>query len=278
MSEIIDIIKKSAHQIAEDYLLIGSNMTDALINLYESGAIDNEEILKRTCEQANQNVYLSLFHNPEIDKSNIQFNLADFGKVKEKIHQSEQEMKEYTSPPKDFRSSISREVSDKPAAEVPINENIKLAAINQCETYRSWFKRLYDRIELIKQASVAEAENSFNKMAYEAKLMIANGESIGDIAKIASRYVNEDGLSMEKVAKAYDIIHRDLVKNGFHVKTEFTKTSSYKINPNAEILKPIRSFSLALEKISAADEMCAEIKKRIDAFDSMIKSSISEKK
>jgi len=273
MDSVIDKIKESAHKIAEDYLLLGSDMTNAVIDLYDSDDIDNEEMLKRICEQANQNVYLALFHDPKTDKANIKFDLADFGKVKAQINQSEQEMKDYIAPPSDFRSSTQLPSKNDDAAAVPIDGNIKLAAFNQCETYHSWYKRLYDRIELIKEASVAEAEDAFNKMAYDAKLMVANGESIGDIAKIASRFVSEDNLGMEKVAKAYDMIHRDLVKNGFHVKTDFTKTSSYKINPNAEILKPVKAFALALEKIAAVNEMCSEIKKRVDAFGSMMKSA-----
>jgi hypothetical protein len=65
-----------------------------------------------------------------------------------------------------------------------------------------------------------------------------------------------------------------LIKNGFHVKTDFTKISSLRINNDSEMLKPVRQFVLALEKIAAASEICEGIQKRIDLFNGLIKGAI----
>lgn len=275
MPEIIDTIKELSHKIAEDYLLVQAPMTDAVIDLYDSGLIENEEIAKRVCEHANQNVYLAKFHDPNIDKSNIKFELADSKEVGDHIKKSENEMKDYLLPPNDFRNSEPSPVATAAATEVADDSaNIKLAALNECQTYLQLYERLHNRMEIIKNAAAAEAEDAFNKMANDAKVMVAGGDSIGDIAKIAARCVEIDGLNMEKVARAYDIIHRELVNSGFHVKTEFTKISSMRVNTESEMLKPVRAFAVAIEKVAAATEMCDGIQKKVDAFSSMIEKAV----
>lgn len=268
MPELIQDIKDLAHQVSEDYLLLGEPMNPALLSLHEEGKIANDEILKRVCEQANSNVYLALFHDEDTDRSNIQFDLADFEKVSEQIQTSEQAMKDYQTPPEDFRSLL--ELAIVPTeGESP---SVKLAALREAVEYRDAFRKFHSQVEVMRNSEIQSAENAFNKMAHEAKLMVVRGDSIGDIAKIASRGAQELGLDQVKVAKAYDLIHRELVRSGFHVKTGFTKLSSMRVNTNADVLQASQEFALSLEKVAAIQEMDRNVSRVLESFDKLIKT------
>ncbi len=270
MSEIIKKIKNLAHKVSEDYLLLNTDMNGALISLVQDGSIKNLEILKRICEQANQNVYLALFHDPEIDNSNIVFDIAEFDQISSNAKNSEEAMKDYSTPPEDYRTALEISISSN------INDALdedgeKLAALNEVVECRQSIRNLLNRVEIMKTAEMRVAEESLNKMASDAKTLVANGESLGDIAKIASRHVKENiGADAVKIAECYDIIHKDLVNSNFNVKIGFTKISSYTINKKSRILKPVEEFSMAMTKISGLNEMEGNIKKRLEVFDKTI--------
>jgi len=269
MDNIVQSIKDLAQKACEDYLLFGNNLNDSILLFYHNGEIDNDEILKRICEQANQNVYLGLFNDEECDNSNIKFPIADSVQIKEQIQKSEQAMKDYQTPPDNFKLSLDK-VSHPTEIKIKESEHIKLAELNELVEQRATFKNFHRSLENVKNAEINAAEKSFNKMAHDATLMVANGESIGDIAKIAMRYIKEQGSDIKKIASAYDIIHKELINSGFHVKTEFTKTSSMKVNVNSNMLKPVLDFTLSIEKVAAIKDMCDNISKTLDLFDKVI--------
>ena len=273
MDNIIQSIKDLAQKASEDYLLFGNDLNDTILVFYQNNEIGNDEILKRICEQANQNVYLGLFNDEECNKSNIQFPIANSVQIKEQIQKSEQAMKDYQTPPDNFKLSLDK-VSHFTGSEIKESEHVKLAELNELVEQRTTFRNFHNSMENLKNVEVYAAENSFNKMAYDAKLMIANGESIGDIAKIAMRYVKEQSSDMKKIAAAYDIIHKDLIDSGFHVKTGFTKTSSMKINNSSKVLEPVLDFTLSIEKIAAIDDICKNVSKTLNLFDQVIDKRI----
>ena len=202
-----------------------------------------------------------------------QFYTREFLQLKEQIQKSEQAMKDYQTPPDNFKLSLDK-VSHFTGSEIKESEHVKLAELNELVEQRTTFRNFHNSMENLKNVEVYAAENSFNKMAYDAKLMIANGESIGDIAKIAMRYVKEQGSDMKKIAAAYDIIHKDLIDSGFHVKTGFTKTSSMKINNSSKVLEPVLDFTLSIEKIAAIDDICKNVSKTLNLFDQVIDKRI----
>lgn len=276
MSEIIKIIKDTAHKVSEDYLLLGRDMNEGLIVLVQDGEIENLEILKRICEQANQNVYLALFHNPETDKSNITFDIADFDEISVDAKESEEAMKDYNTPPEDFRSAF--EIAIMPKAESSEKgEGEKLGELNEVVEYRQVLRNLLNRVEIMKTAEAKTAEQAVNEMAYDAKMLVSNGESLGDISKIAVRHTKENlGGDAMKVAECYDIIHKDLVESNFNVKTGFTKISSQQISVTSRILKPVEKFSTSMIKISGFNEMEVNIKKFLSVFDNTINKNKPE--
>src|SRR5271169_1516792 len=105
MNNLSDLIKLTAHAVAEDYLLSQANMNDAIF-LKASDLNLNEEIVKRICEIANQNVYLSLFNDPTINKVQIKFDKANCNTIINKLQKSEQDMKEYKVVPKGFKTQL----------------------------------------------------------------------------------------------------------------------------------------------------------------------------
>jgi hypothetical protein len=131
----------------------------------------------------------------------------------------------------------------------------KLGALNQLVDYHTRVERFEKTLESMRVSEVAAAEDAFIKMSHDAKMVVANGESLGDMAKIAARFAVEMGVGFEKVATAYGIIQEGLRKNGFAVNTEFTKLSSLKVNDASQILSPVKAFVLAIEKAAALKEM-----------------------
>ena len=262
MSQLLDTIKTISHQISENYLLTGDDMNDTLIALFQDGSIKNIEILKRICEQANQNVYLGLFNNPDTDKSNIVFDKADSEMISGKIEESEEAMKDYNTPPKDFRSQL--EIAVVGDQEKTAESNSHLKELNEVVEKRQVLGNFLNKLGMMKTASSKEAEEAVSDMANDAKVMISNGESLGDIAKIASRHVKEnlEG-DVVKVAQCYEYIRKELIKSNFNVKTGFTKLSSQRINPKANVLKSVERFSRSIAKIAGLDEMMENVSKRL---------------
>lgn len=271
MSDIIQKIKDLAHKVSEDYLLFNKDMNESLSDLFQDGSIENLEILKRICEQANQNVYLALFHDPDVDNSNIVFDIAEFDKVSLNKKKSEEAMKDYNTPPKDYRSQLELIVESVPTEK---SEGEKLGELSEVIEYKNSLSNLLNRVGIMKSAEAKVAEESLNKMAHDAKILVSNGDSLGDIAKLAARHVKENiGGDAIKIARCYDIIHKDLVKSNFNVKTGFTKISSNTINKNSFILKPVEEFSMSTAKIAGFSEMEENLKKVLNAFNNTIKDN-----
>jgi len=294
-TDIIQNIKDVAHRISENYLLMGESVNNALVASYLDGEIENEEVLKRICEHINQNVYLSLFNDASVNKSNITFEIADYKTVLPIIKESEKAMNDLNASPKDYRNSLSDAVVPKtPVAPVaapttttnPEGEASddysgnfehtieKAASLYQATQFRTSVNDFLHKISSLRCSEEQVAEKAFDKMAHDARILVARGDSLGDISKIASRHIKDIGGDFIKVAQAYNMIHKDLVDSNYHVNTEFTKISSMKINNDAELLKPVKEFSLSMAKIAGFIEMERNISKTLTAFDRIIKKEI----
>ena len=282
MPKLIQHIKDLSHKVSEDYLLFGNDMNKKLIQLYQEGEIENEEVLKRICEHANQNVYLGLFNDPLTNKANITFQIADFNTIIPIIRESEKAMNALNTPPEDFRTSLSMPTKnnelenadeDNEATEVP---NLKkFANLHTAIYYRNAVKDFFDKIAMMKCAEEKIAEESFDKMHHDARILVAKGESFGDLSKIASRSIKEKGGDFVKIAQAYDMIYNDLINDNYSINTEFTKISSLNINHKSDVLKPVHTFSDSIMKIAAFEEMKTNVLKTLNAFDKEIKKEIN---
>lgn len=282
MSELIQKIKDLSHKVSEDYLLFNKDMNQGLVELYLNGEIENKEVLKRICEHANQNVYLGLFNDPSVNKANITFDIADFNHIIPIIRESETAMNDLKTPPADFRTKLSStdiknhelEIMDETQEATDVPNLKKFAELETAIYYRNSVKEFLDKIATMKCAEEKVAEESFNQMVRDARVLVARGDSFGDLSKIASRSIQEKGGDFMKIAQAYDMIYHDLIDNNYTVDTEFTKLSSMHINHTSEVLKPVHSFSDSVMKIAALSEMENNVLKTLNIFNFEIKKAI----
>jgi hypothetical protein len=272
MSDLADKIKEISHLVSEDYLLNQISMNNSIF-LKASNEQFNTEIVKRICELANQNVYLSLFNDPNVNKANIQFELADYNKILDKLQKSEQDMKEYKIVPKGFKTQLAFDRAKKEAIEQSDFQQKKLAEFDELQYGKSKFQHLLNSLETLKIASEEDTKEAFSKMFNDSKLLVAQGDSIADLAKIAMRHVKDEGFEMMKIAKAYNLIATELKDNGYTVNEELTKISELAINKESKILNPALDYMLGLEKISALNEMCNNVKILIDLLDKTIEKT-----
>lgn len=277
MSDLATLIKEVAHTVSDDYLRNQTNMSDAIFaKANESGM--NNEIVKRICELANQNVYLSLFHDSSINKANIQFEMADCNQILDKLQKSEKDMNEYKKVPKSFKADLSALINKKSQspqdnAESEDFQNRKLASMDELQYTKDKYQKLLNSIETMKVASEEETKEAFSQIFNNTKILVSQGESIADMAKVAMRYVKGLDLDMMKVAKVYDLISTELKNNGYTVNEELTKISSCTINSKSKILEPVKEYSLGIVKIASFNDICINLKKVISAYDGEIKKT-----
>jgi len=280
--DLISSIKDVAHDVTEQYVIYKKNLNDAILEVYYDGKIDNLEILKRVCELANQNVYLALYNDSSVDKTNIQFPLADYEYLKNEIQQSEKSMKDFGAPPSDYRPAAAIAIDDSEIEPVEKTASLKQPEDKTCyltdfaklSSYRNAINQFVNTINTIKSGEIRRAEEELLKIAHQTRIMVGRGESIGDIALISSRYLKSEGLDFTKIASVYNTIHKDMVNDGFTVSTEFTKLSSLTINKKSAMLDPVREFVLCIEKAAACNEMVANISKVQNALNKVVNQAI----
>jgi hypothetical protein len=262
---MIDKIRDIAYAVVEAFTKNKTPLNDAILQVADT--IDNEEVLKRVCELVNQNVYLSLFHAPGVDRSNIIFDIADF----EKIKQGMSKMNDYAVAPSDFRRTLT--VTAVPVEIAPTVD--KTAAINDkylLISERDSLKRAADMFLLIKTSEVHSVEKNFNRLLKDSMVIVHQGESIGDMAKIACRNISEMGLNPNKIMNIYSDVAKLISDEGYSVREDFTKISSQKINTESELLQPAKEITLSMEKIGVLNQMLSKINKVIEGYEVAIKS------
>lgn len=264
---MVDKIRDIAYVVVEAYAKNKTPLNDSILKVSDS--IDNEEVLKRVCELANQNVYLSLFHSPGADRSNIVFDVADFAKLKDEINKRKLAMNDYAVAPDDFRKTLTvavvpvqmEQMEDKTAA---INDKYRLIAERDC------LQKLANLLGSIKVSEIQSVEDNYTKLLKDSMQIVHQGESLGDMAKLASRNVSELGLNPSKIVEIYADVSKLMADEGFRVREDFTKTSSMKINRESEVLQPSKEIALSIEKVAAVNEMLAKINKFIEAYAALI--------
>jgi hypothetical protein len=265
---MMEKIRDISSAVIDAYVKDKIPLNDSILHLFDS--IDNNEILKRICELVNQNVYLSLFHTSGIDRSNIVFDVADYEKLKSEINKRKMAMNDYSVGPKDYRNSL-----EIVAVPVEIKRPIdKTAGIDQkylLINELNRFEKLAGFLEIVKSAEIGSVDQNFDKILKDSLAIVHKGESLGDMAKLASRNIQEMGLNPAKIMRVYDEVSKAIGDEGYYVRNDFTKISSQKINKNSDILKPSKEIALSIEKIAALNEMIENVKKVIAGYKNELK-------
>lgn len=256
---MINLIKQLAGRVSEDYLLKKKDMNDSIYLLAVEKKL-NEEIIKRICEFANQNTYLSIFHADKDKRGNIQFDLADFKKIIEKIKETNMADHDYLKRPDDFRLSDeygqdAGEEQDEVVAEPSKSLDDHLKDLKKDFKLKDRLATLLSAIKTMTTQEEMNAEDNVMKISSYCKSLNFNGESFGDMAKLALRYTKEKGYELNKTASLYSKIGEYLSDKGFKVNTELTKISSLKINHSSDTFKPLDSYHQSLIKLSGLREI-----------------------
>ena len=259
-------IRDIAYAVVEAYTKNKTPLNDAILQV--SDTIDNDEVLKRVCELVNQNVYLFLFHTPGIDRSCISFDVADFTALQKEINKRKLAMNDYASAPDDHKKTLTITVVpventtvDKTAA---IHDKYRLIAERDC------LKKLANMLGMIKTSEIKSVEQHYNKILQDSLTIVHQGESLGDMAKLASRNIVEYGMNPTKIMEVYNDVAKMISDDGYHVNTEFTKISSQKINSRSEILQPSKEIALSIEKVASINEMLSKVNRFIEAYGTII--------
>lgn len=273
-SDLKQMIKSVAYEVARSYLDRGINMNDILFNMYSEGQIENPEILKRICESANNTVYLTLFKKPDQDRSNISFPLADAGLILEKSDE-ENDYMSVNEIPMDYMAMPIKIASQRTEREYSSEEMEKIAYVKNDNTFsKIAFERKLNQalvsvdnmisgMEMVKTASEKRFDHLIDKLASISARIVSNGESMGDMSKIAMTSVKSSfgGEGMVKVAKVCNFINEDLKQRGFKPSTEITKLSSLVIDLDSELSKVANELVLEIEKIAASKNIISGLKK-----------------
>jgi hypothetical protein len=262
-------IKRLAGQISEGYLNHGENMNEAAFNCAQKHRL-NEELIRRLCEFANQNTYLSMFHTDKAKRGNITFKLAMAEEIIKKIKELNMADNDYLKAPADFRLT-DEYGQEHEGEEDSTDEKPETSLDDQIQNLQKKL-RLSDRlgillsaIKTMKASEEGSAEENVLKLSSYCKGLIFNGESFGDMSKLAMRYTQQREFNIEKTAKLMSTIGEYLSDKGFKVPMELTKTSSMKINEGSEIYQPIEQYHMSLIKIAGLNEM-AETLEKVCAF------------
>jgi len=266
-------IKQMAYDAATTFLNEGVELNDTIGSMYSEDLIENPEILKRVCEAANNTVYMTMFKNKNVDRSQIKFPLADAQHLLNLIDQENGPMIENT--PIDYLVEPRLTVVTKTASldeglEKIANVNTenessskRKLAIQKMAQIESTAKNLVYSLEIVKTAAERNAESLLNDYVSHGIDTISSGESFADMTKIAMRSVvdnfGETGITIVKKASQHAL--GKLKSRGFKTNNELTKISSEVINGDNELCCTSNDLVLELEKAAACTELINSIKK-----------------
>jgi len=271
MSILNQQIKQMAYDAATAYLNEGVNLNESIKDMHDNGKIKNDEILKRVCEAANNTVYMTLFKNKNIDRSQIKFPLADSALLLKTIDQESGVMVDdksidYLIAPQiepviktaalsDGMEKIAGDMSES-AKRGKITYTIqKLAQIDDAA------RKLVYNLEMIKTASERRSESLLAEYINHGLDTVSARESFADMTKIAMRSVVEDfgDRGVKIIQSVSGHAFEKIASRGFTVNTELTKLSSMNINGDNDLSRTAQELVLELEKAAACKKMITGI-------------------
>lgn len=256
---MIENIKAKAHNVSEGFLKFGKDINSEILGMYEGGDIENKEVLKRVCELANQNIYLSLFNDSNTDKSSISFDYADYNRILKESGSMKDEMTAYDFSPEDFRDgllSLGKVASQSSTTQRDNSEQMKVAC-------KDSISNMINNLEKVAESFTKLAEEAYSELKSNVKSLSYNGETIDDMSKIACDYSNMYNFNTEKVASAFSLASKELVSTGFKINNGLTKVASQDIDTDSEFFSPVEKLAVSIDAISASKEIIARLKNAI---------------
>ena len=256
-------IKQLAGKVSEDYLLRKVAMTPAISKIAAEKKL-NPEYVKRLCELANQNTYLTIFNGSKEGRGNISFDVADSEKAIQGAKETDMSMHEYEKAPDDFRLSDEYD-AEQAAEEAAVQEEAPkslehhLRHLHEKIRFNDRLKHLLDTIKTMKAQEERGAEDSVMKVSSYCKSLILSDESVMDMAKLSMRYSKDRGYDLNKTAALFETVMGYMDGKGLTYNKELTKVSSMKIDPSHEVFKMIEDYNQHIVKLSGLYEMEANL-------------------
>ena len=247
-------IRSLGYAAAQDYLVKGKDLNATVSELCRG---ENQEMTKRVCELANQQVYLTLFNRPGSNRANIKFSPATMDGVNVELKSQEKAMSDYSNTPKDYRQKTASDIIFKSEATPASNE--KIGIIQKIASTENKLNLLRSSMLTMKIACERDSMSKISTMHRHARTMVVQGESLGDVAKIACRSVMEQGLDHIKVATVMDYIGTEIAKEGLKVSNEFTKISSMPVSHKNPMNVLAREYVESVEKTAGFADVIAGI-------------------
>lgn len=245
--DLKSMISDKAYKVASKYIVNDTPMNETLKELFLAGDILNQEVLQRICEEANKHVYLHIFKNTD-DRSNINFPLADKEKIMSEIGNNINDIRDFQAPPRKYNTSSEKIAS----VEKKVTREDMLKVASELEYTKKNIDNFLNHIHYEKTASDLRAQNYISKLSSMIHSDIGYGESVPDMAKVAShaayRYTGNKDFSI-KIAEFVSEYANEMDEKGHKVDFETEKIASdnITINSDSEFVQSIRDLS---------DEMC----------------------
>jgi len=260
-----ETIKKIAVKVSDDYTLKNVDMNESIKEIASKEKF-NDEVIRRICEIANQNTYLNIFNNKPSERGNIIFDLANSKLIIDKLKEASMADNDYILAPKDFRSEL-----------VELGQDVERIGDISLDPFKQKLVEignidLNERLKaLLSTAKALEAEEKRNaadtviKISSYCKNLVHGSESLADMSKLALKYSQKRGYSLQKTAKLYGVIGEELGKQGHNTTKGFTKLSSLKVDMKSDVYKPLEDYHQSLMKIAGFKDMAKNIKEVLDA-------------
>lgn len=256
---IKDEISKYAYDASYQFLQHQKPLSKTIIVIGAKNNL-NSEVLKRICEKANQNVYLTLFNSKGVDRSNIKFPRADAEEVMGGVQQ-QGATNDYQITPAEHEIVVGK-------PDIPAKNTGIMDERDEMQLTLEKIRNLLASVKNMLSEEKTAASKSLDEFYGNVKNMVGNGESFGDIAKMAMRFASTKDVNVEKTADILKYAKDHLTKEGHRISTEITKISSEGINPNFELFQNVQNCVESIEKVAGLTEMFNNISKRFKVAES----------
>lgn len=242
-----DQIAKYAYEAADKYVRHKTPLNDTVFAIALRDNL-NSEMIKRICEESNKNVYLAIFKSEGADKTKIEFPRAEDNVIMEKIQTENADAADYILPPGPVTPVVSAN-SDVPARDLGLT-NSRDAITIQLNKIENMLSSVKNMMSQEKKAS----EIAYQKLYGSIKKLASDGDSFGDICKLAMRYASHSGIDMKGSSEVLKFAESHLSKE-MVLDYTLTKTADGTLNPDFQLFKEFEACVRGIEKVAGWTEL-----------------------
>lgn len=261
---LLRIIHNGANKVTEEYLKKGVDPNTTIVSLISTGDIENEEILARICEKANQNIYLSIFKNTK-DRSKIIFptankeDFAEFFKGEESV---------YNNTPKDYKEGFDTKLASKAPSEFD-----KINQVNEIVSFRNKLAHFAKKIEGMCNDELVAQERYAKDFEKVANDIVMTGQSILDYSKLAGVVIeSKTDLSPKPFHEKVASIVEDYQNRGITLKDNFTKLANSVPDPDSSLYKSPVKYVESMAKTAALADIGMAVLERVELLDLVLEN------